>query len=117
MVLLNSGPELKVGARGEYVTSLQTALKWRGFLVEPDGIFGSQTLAAVKAFQSTMGLTQDGIVGPATWEALGGAPSISSGAGAGPSITAASMGGGGFSPLPIFLLAGALAAIYFGLSR
>ncbi len=32
-----------------------------------DGIFGSETENAVRTFQSTFGLTPDGIVGPATW--------------------------------------------------
>lgn len=35
-----------------------------------DGKFGAKTQAAVKAFQGTKGLKQDGIVGPRTWQAL-----------------------------------------------
>ena len=35
-----------------------------------DGEFGASTEAAVKAFQKLVGLTQDGIIGPATWQAL-----------------------------------------------
>ncbi|WP_197468190.1 peptidoglycan-binding domain-containing protein, partial [Fictibacillus phosphorivorans] len=38
--------------------------------VEADGIFGSKTEAAVKAYQKRKKLKQDGIVGPATWEKL-----------------------------------------------
>ena len=36
-----------------------------------DGIFGSQTLEAVKYFQRKNGLTVDGIAGPATLKAMG----------------------------------------------
>ena len=37
-----------------------------------DGIFGPVTKTAVEQFQSSSHLTVDGIVGPATWGALGG---------------------------------------------
>jgi len=35
-----------------------------------DGVFGPQTLAAVKAFQKSYGLKPDGIVGPLTWSTM-----------------------------------------------
>lgn len=35
-----------------------------------DAIFGPDTEAAVKQFQTDNGLTADGIVGPRTWDAL-----------------------------------------------
>jgi len=37
-----------------------------------DGVFGKNTLAAVKSFQTSMKLTADGIVGPNTWRELFG---------------------------------------------
>jgi len=56
---------------GEDVAEVQRALKGAGFNLEPDGIFGRNTEAAVRRFQSREGLTSDGIVGHATRAALG----------------------------------------------
>jgi len=53
------------------VLALQRRLSSLGFNPGPlDGIWGRQTLAAVKAFQKANGLTIDGIVGPKTTAAL-----------------------------------------------
>ena len=57
---------LKVGSRGSEVKLLQEFLK-----VNPIGTFGPKTEAAVKAWQKTNGLKDDGIVGPVTWDAMG----------------------------------------------
>lgn len=62
----------KYGSRGEEVRLIQTKLKrWGYYSGNIDGIFGSQTLSAVKWFQSKNGLTVDGIVGPKTLAAMG----------------------------------------------
>ncbi|MEV6593130.1 penicillin-insensitive murein endopeptidase [Streptomyces acidicola] len=58
------------GNRGSDVAALQHLLGARGHTVATDGVFGSGTTAAVKAFQSAQGLTSDGIVGPNTWGRL-----------------------------------------------
>lgn len=57
---------LKVGSRGTEVKELQEFLE-----VGADGIFGKGTEKAVKDWQSKNGLVADGIVGPATWDAMG----------------------------------------------
>lgn len=52
--------------------TIQTKLKrWGYYKGSVDGIYGSQTKAAVKAFQKKNGLAADGIVGPKTAAALG----------------------------------------------
>ena len=62
----------KYGSRGEEVRTIQTKLKrWGYYNGNVDGIFGSQTLAAVKYFQRKNGLVVDGIAGKRTLEAMG----------------------------------------------
>ncbi len=64
-------PILRRGARGDAVIRLQQRLQAGGFLQgTADGVFGAETETAVKAAQRRYGLAPDGIVGPATWEAL-----------------------------------------------
>lgn len=58
-------------APSSWVRLLQVDLTRAGHSVTEDGVFGSGTLAAVKAFQHAQGLGVDGIVGPQTWAALG----------------------------------------------
>lgn len=57
---------LRKGDRGQLVRVLQKLLG--GLAV--DGAFGPATETAVLAFQRAHGLTEDGIVGKMTWEAL-----------------------------------------------
>jgi putative chitinase len=56
---------LKLGSEGEDVKKLQIKLG-----VDPIGKFGPKTEAAVKAWQSSNGLTADGIVGGDTWSKM-----------------------------------------------
>lgn len=62
----------KYGSRGSEVTQIQTKLKrWGYYKGNIDGIFGTQTLEAVKYFQRKNGLVVDGIAGKKTLEAMG----------------------------------------------
>lgn len=62
----------KRGSSGEIVKQIQTKLKQNGLYTgNVDGIFGSGTEKAVKAFQSKNGLSADGKAGPKTLSALG----------------------------------------------
>ncbi len=62
----------KYGSRGSEVTQIQTKLKrWGYYKGGIDGIYGSQTLEAVKYFQRKNGLKVDGIAGKQTLEAMG----------------------------------------------
>jgi len=70
-------PTIAYGSTGHWVKVLQTTLNndgWRdpkGKKLVVDGIFGSNTLFAVRNFQSIYAPPADGIVGPKTWHALG----------------------------------------------
>lgn len=64
-------PVLRSGSRGNYVFFLQRLLQSK--LVPTgtiDGIFGNNTLSAVKTFQERNNLAVDGIVGANTWAKL-----------------------------------------------
>lgn len=72
----------RYGSRGAEVSQIQTKLKrWGYYNGNVDGIYGSQTLAAVKYFQRSNGLTVDGIAGTRTLNAMGIMSSSSSGGG------------------------------------
>jgi len=57
---------IKLGSKGESVKTLQQFLK-----IGVDGTFGPQTETAVKTWQKSHGLIDDGIVGKNTWAAMG----------------------------------------------
>lgn len=67
-----SGPgDPGVGASGDRVLDVQVILLGLGFDPgELNGEFGQETRRAVQQFQLSQGLQADGVVGPATWEAL-----------------------------------------------
>ena len=91
---------LRQGAQGGEVKEVQRRLKnWGYYTGAVDGVFGAGTKKAVVAFQKKNGLTADGVVGKATYQALG--MNASSGV--------LSTGGGnsanGFSDSDLYLLA------------
>src|SRR5215203_2246012 len=69
---MNSGPTLSIGSSGPDVRLLQIILVMTKVLnvSDIDSNFGPKTRDAVKSFQQGKGLTQDGVVGPITWQAL-----------------------------------------------
>ncbi len=71
------GSPLQRGSSGPSVVTLQVALNRiaQNYPAIPkianvDGIFGSRTESSVRAFQNIFNLSPDGIVGPATWNAV-----------------------------------------------
>ena len=61
-------PTLERGSKKPEVKDLQEALKALGFSPgRIDGVFGAATEKAVKAFQASVGIDADGVVGPLTW--------------------------------------------------
>ena len=93
---------LKQGAKGGEVKEVQRRLKEKGFYKgSVDGVFGPGTREAVIAFQKKNGLKADGIVGKATYKALGMTQSYN-----------VLVGGGnnGFSESDVYLLAKAIYA-------
>ena len=62
---------VRKGSRGETVRLLQETLNKLGCNCgKTDGIFGKNTLSALKNFQAASGLKADGVAGPLTWAAL-----------------------------------------------
>jgi hypothetical protein len=70
---LPEGVVLRRGAKGAEVRQVQEALVALGYSTTIDGKFGPATAQAVKSFQASSGLTDDGVVGPSTLSALSAA--------------------------------------------
>jgi peptidoglycan hydrolase-like protein with peptidoglycan-binding domain len=71
-----SWPTLQRESQSPQVKTLQYMLRsvrdmWQQVVVA-DGIFGPKTEETVRGYQSLVGLTVDGIVGPLTWSSLTG---------------------------------------------
>ncbi len=65
-----AGPVLRRGSQGDIVGELQELLNRKGLAIAIDQNFGPATELAIAEFQRRAGLTVDGIVGQATWDAL-----------------------------------------------
>ena len=62
---------VKQGARGNITKTIQAMLYCKGYNTNGiEGIFGGGTTRAVRQFQSNVGISRDGIVGPNTFEKL-----------------------------------------------
>lgn len=111
MVLVALAPAVeaasyKKGSSGAMVTQIQTKLKsWGYYTGSVDGVYGSSTERAVRAFQQKNGLTVDGKAGDQTLAAMG----LS--AGSGNSGNSGNSGGsGGASGSQVDLLARLISA-------
>jgi len=120
---------LEQGSTGACVQQLQSLLdQWgdrygfngfpNGTAIAQDGVFGPLTEQAVKAFQSRVGITVDGIVGPQTWNALTSmtAPTIPT---VSPPSSSSSSGGGfecayGYFKQTFTQITGSLGSVYSG---
>lgn len=63
-------PTIRLNSSGNFVYILQYLLNQYGYNLSVDGRFGVRTRNAVIDFQGNNGLTQDGVVGQNTWNAL-----------------------------------------------
>jgi len=66
-----SNPTIRRASTGNPVRRAQKRLTLAGYDTGGvDGIFGARTESAVRRFQGDQGLSEDGIVGPRTWERI-----------------------------------------------
>ena len=62
---------MRLGSKNTYVLICQDALNALGYTTGSlDGVFGSRTESAMKAFQRSVSLTADGICGCNSWKKL-----------------------------------------------
>jgi N-acetylmuramoyl-L-alanine amidase len=94
---------LRQGSKSDEVKEVQRRLKnWGYYKGSVDGVFGAGTRSAVIAFQKKNGLKADGVVGQATYKALGMTQSYNNLLMGGNS---SSGGTNGFSSSDVYLLA------------
>ncbi|MCW5877568.1 MAG: peptidoglycan-binding protein [Anaerolineales bacterium] len=67
---LIQGASSDQGDTGQAVRALQRLLNKFGYNLNVDAAFGPATRSALVSFQSSYGLTADGVAGPDTWKAL-----------------------------------------------
>ena len=103
---------LRQGSTGGEVKEVQRRLKnWGYYSGAVDGIFGSGTKKAVILFQKKNGLTADGIVGKATYKALGMNDSYNALNGSSGSSGSGGTGGvNGYTSSDVYLMAQAIYA-------
>ena len=102
---------LRQGSKGNEVKEVQRRLKsWGYYKGSVDGVFGAGTKSAVVSFQKKNGLKADGVVGAATYKALGMVGSYNvlvgnNGAGSSNSSNSSNTATNGFSSSDVYLLA------------
>ena len=74
---------LKYGSTGSNVKELQNLLNQNGYNLEPDGVFGSKTQAAVRDYQQKNNLAVDGIAGVNTMGSLNAKKNAAASSGSG----------------------------------
>lgn len=90
---------LRQGSSGGEVKEVQRRLKnWGYYSGGVDGIFGSRTAEAVRHFQRKNGLKVDGVVGKATYQALGMNASVNA-------LGGSNSGNSGYTSSDLYLLA------------
>ena len=67
---LSPWPVVQNGSQGHPIRTLQFLLRAHGHNLNVDGMLGPATEAAVKAFQTSKGMTADGIMSAQTWSSL-----------------------------------------------